>query len=77
MCIFTSTGVTPAAPVVGGIVNPGFRHGLSGRMRAPYTRQASLEVSHELGGGFVTSRDEYIRHYVAIFGGRRLCTVAM
>src|SRR5262249_30012542 len=55
MCIFASTGVVPAAPVVGGIINPGFRHSLSGSMRTPYTEQASLEISHELGGGVAGS----------------------
>jgi hypothetical protein len=54
-CIFTSTGVVPTVPVVGGIVNPGFRHSLSGQMRTPYTEQASLEISHELGGGVAVS----------------------
>lgn len=65
-CIFTSTGVTPAAPVVGGIVNPGFRHSLSGRMRTPYTQQASLEVSHELGGGVAVSASYLYVHGLKI-----------
>src|SRR6185503_13752225 len=43
------------APVVGGIVNPGFRHSLNGRMRTPYSEQASLQISHELGGGVAVS----------------------
>jgi hypothetical protein len=51
LCIFTSTGQVPAAPVAGGIVNPGFRDNKDGRMRTPYSQQASLEISHELGGG--------------------------
>ncbi len=50
-CIFTSTGQVPAAPVAGGIVNPGFRDNKSGGLRTPYSEQASLEFSHELGGG--------------------------
>jgi Carboxypeptidase regulatory-like domain/TonB dependent receptor len=50
-CIFTSTGAVPVAPSVGGIVNPGFRDNKSGNLRTPYSEQASIEVSHELGGG--------------------------
>jgi hypothetical protein len=55
LCIFASTGRVPAPPVVGGIVNPGFRDNRSGRMRTPYSEQASLEISHELGGGVAVS----------------------
>ncbi|MGH9935019.1 MAG: TonB-dependent receptor domain-containing protein, partial [Blastocatellia bacterium] len=51
MCIFASTGQVPAAPVVGGIINPGFRDNKDGALRTPYSQQASLEISHELGGG--------------------------
>ncbi len=51
MCIFASTGQVPAAPVAGGVVNPGFRDNRDGTMRTPYSEQASLEISHELGGG--------------------------
>ena len=51
LCVFTSTGQVPAAPVVGGIINPGFRDNKDGRMRTPYSEQASVEVSHELGAG--------------------------
>jgi Carboxypeptidase regulatory-like domain/TonB dependent receptor-like, beta-barrel len=50
-CIFASTGQVPTAPIVGGIINPGFRDNKDGRMRTPYSEQASLEISHELGGG--------------------------
>jgi outer membrane receptor protein involved in Fe transport len=50
-CIFTTTGRVPAAPMVGGLINPGFRDNKSGLMRTPYSEQASLEISHELGGG--------------------------
>ncbi|HKQ75452.1 MAG TPA: TonB-dependent receptor, partial [Blastocatellia bacterium] len=50
-CIFTTTGRVPAAPTVGGIINPGFRDNKSGLLRTPYSEQASLEISHELGGG--------------------------
>jgi outer membrane receptor protein involved in Fe transport len=66
MCIFASTGVVPAAPVVGGIVNPGFRHSLSGRMRTPYSEQASLEISHELGGGVAVSASYLYVHGLKI-----------
>lgn len=55
LCNFTTTGQVPNAPVVGGIVNPGFRDNKDGRMRTPYSEQASVEVSHELGGGVVVS----------------------
>jgi hypothetical protein len=51
LCVFTSTGQVPAAPIVGGIINPGFRDNKDGRMRTPYSEQASVEVSRELGGG--------------------------
>jgi hypothetical protein len=50
-CIFTTTGVVPAAPMVGGVINPGFRDNKNGFLRTPYSEQASLEISHELGGG--------------------------
>lgn len=54
-CIFASTGRVPTPPVVGGIVNPGFRDNRDGRLRTPYSEQASLEISHELGGGVAVS----------------------
>jgi outer membrane receptor protein involved in Fe transport len=54
-CLFTSTGQTPAPPVVGGVVYPGFRFNKDGRVRAPYSEQAGLEISHELGGGFAVT----------------------
>jgi hypothetical protein len=50
-CIFTSTGQTPVAPVTGGVVNPGFTANRDGTMRTPYSEHASLEISHEVGGG--------------------------
>jgi hypothetical protein len=50
-CIFTTTGRVPAAPTVGGVINPGFRDNKSGLLRTPYSEQASLEISQELGGG--------------------------
>ncbi|MBO0859964.1 MAG: TonB-dependent receptor, partial [Chloracidobacterium sp.] len=50
-CIFTTTGQVPAAPIAGGVINPGFRDNSSGLLRTPYSEQASLEISHELGGG--------------------------
>ncbi|HEV2666515.1 MAG TPA: TonB-dependent receptor, partial [Blastocatellia bacterium] len=50
-CIFTTTGQVPAAPMVGGVINPGFRDNKSGLLRTPYSEQASLEISRELGGG--------------------------
>jgi outer membrane receptor protein involved in Fe transport len=50
-CIFTTTGQVPAAPLVGGVIIPGFRDNKSGLLRTPYSEQASLEISHEIGGG--------------------------
>jgi outer membrane receptor protein involved in Fe transport len=50
-CIFTTTGRVPAAPAVGGVINPGFRDNKGGALRTPYSEQASLEISHEIGGG--------------------------
>jgi outer membrane receptor protein involved in Fe transport len=50
-CIFTTTGAVPAAPVANGLINPGFRDNKGGSLRTPYSEQASLEISHELGGG--------------------------
>ena len=52
LCVFTSTGQVPAPPAPGGIVNPGFRDNKDGALRTPYSEQASLQISHELGGGF-------------------------
>jgi hypothetical protein len=54
-CIFLSTGQVPAAPVVGGIVNPGFRDNKAGNLRTPYAEQGSIEISHELGRGIAVS----------------------
>jgi outer membrane receptor protein involved in Fe transport len=50
-CNFTTTGQVPAAPLVGGVINPGFRDNKSGLLRTPYSEQASLEISQEFGGG--------------------------
>jgi outer membrane receptor protein involved in Fe transport len=50
-CIFTTTGQVPAAPMVGGVIIPGFRDNKSGLLRTPYSEQSSLEISHEIGGG--------------------------
>ncbi len=50
-CIFTTTGQVPTAPIVGGIINPGFRDNKDGALRTPYAEQASIEIAHELGGG--------------------------
>ena len=65
-CIFTSTGAVPAAPSVGGIVNPGFRHNLSGTMRTPYTEQANLEISHEFNGGVAVTANYLFVHGLKI-----------
>jgi outer membrane receptor protein involved in Fe transport len=55
-CLFTSTGQPPVAPVSSsGVVNPGFRDNKDGALRTPYSEQASLEISHELGGGFAVT----------------------
>jgi outer membrane receptor protein involved in Fe transport len=65
-CIFTTTGQVPAAPVVGGIINPGFRHSMSGTMRTPYSEQASLEISRELGRGVAVSLSYLYVHALKI-----------
>jgi outer membrane receptor protein involved in Fe transport len=54
-CIFTSTGQVPVATPVNGVINPGFRDNKDGRVRTPYSEQASLEISHELGGGIAVT----------------------
>ena len=65
-CIFTSTGVVPAAPVVNGVVNPGFRHNMSGTMRTPYTEHANLEVTHEFSGGVAVTAGYLFVHGLKI-----------
>jgi hypothetical protein len=59
-CNFTATGQVPTAPVVGGIVYPGFRFNKGGALRTPYSEQASVEISHELGGFAVTVSYLYV-----------------
>ena len=65
-CIFTSTGVVPDAPTIGGIINPGFRHSLNGNMRTPYTEQAHLEISHEVIQGLAVSAGYLFVHGLKI-----------
>lgn len=65
-CVFTSTGAVPPAPLVGGLVNPGFRHNLSGSMRTPYSEQGILEISHELPGGVAVSTSYQFVHALKI-----------
>jgi outer membrane receptor protein involved in Fe transport len=65
-CVFTSTGAVPPAPMVGGLVNPGFRHNLSGQMRTPYSTQGILEISHELAGGVAVSASYLYVHALKI-----------
>ena len=65
-CIFTSTGAVPTAPAVGGIVNPGFRHNMSGTMRTPYTEHANLEISHEFDGGIAVTASYLFVHGLKI-----------
>lgn len=65
-CVFTSTGAVPTAPVVGGVVNPGFRHNLSGTMRTPYTEQANLEITHEFENGLAVSASYLFVHALKI-----------
>jgi hypothetical protein len=55
LCVFTATGAVPTAPITGGIVYPGFRDNKDGALRTPYSERASLEISHELGGGFAVA----------------------
>ena len=65
-CIFTSTGAVPTAPLVNGVVNPGFRHNLSGTMRTPYTEQANLEITHEFENGLAVSASYLFVHALKI-----------
>jgi len=52
---FTTTGQVPATPTVGGVINPGLNGNLSGNLRTPYAKQASVEISREIGGGVAMS----------------------
>ena len=65
-CVFTSTGVVPAPPLVNGVPNPFFRHNMSGTMRTPYTEQANLEISHEFAGGLSVSTSYLFVHALKI-----------
>ena len=65
-CTFTSTGAVPAAPIVNGVVNPGFRHNLSGTMRTPYTEQANLEITHEFENGIAVTASYLFVHGLKI-----------
>ena len=67
-CMFASTGAVPAAPLSGGIVYPGFRDNKDGRLRTPYSEQASLQISHELGGGFAVSVSYLYVHALNVGG---------
>ncbi|MEK7829962.1 MAG: TonB-dependent receptor, partial [Acidobacteriota bacterium] len=52
---FTTTGQVPATPTVNGVINPGLNGTVSGNLRTPYAEQASVELSHEIGGGVAVS----------------------
>jgi hypothetical protein len=52
---FTTTGRVPATPAVGGVLNPGLNGIVSGNLRTPYAKQASLELAREIGGGVAVS----------------------
>lgn len=65
-CNFTSTGAVPVAPTTGGVVNPGFRHNMSGTMRTPYTEHANLEITHEFAGGLAISAGYMFVHGLKI-----------
>lgn len=52
---FTTTGQVPATPTVNGVINPGLNGVVSGDLRTPYAEQASVELSHEIGGGVAVS----------------------
>jgi outer membrane receptor protein involved in Fe transport len=56
---FLATGVPPVVTVI----NPGFSDSIDSRLRSPYSEQASLEISQEVGGGFVFSA-----HYLYVHG---------
>ena len=52
---FTTTGQVPATPTVNGVINPGLNGVVSGNLRTSYAEQASVELSHEIGGGVAVS----------------------
>lgn len=53
---FTATGQTPAPPMLpSGQIPPGFTDNLAKTLRTPYSEQASLKVSQEIGGGMAVS----------------------
>src|SRR5262249_14378440 len=57
-CFFTTTGRVPSAPIIPGqpgVIPPGFTDNLDGGLRTPYAEQASLKISHEVGGGIAIS----------------------
>jgi len=52
---FTTTGRVPPTPMVGGVINPGLNGNVSGSLRTPYAKKASVEFSREIGGGVAVS----------------------
>jgi hypothetical protein len=57
---FTTTGQVPATPTVGGVINPGLNANLSGNLRTPYAKQASVEISRKIGGVAVSASYLYV-----------------
>ncbi len=68
-CLFTLTGQTPpplSIPGQPGVIPPGFTDNLDGRLRTPYAEQASLRISHEIGGGVAVSANYQYVHGLKI-----------
>jgi Carboxypeptidase regulatory-like domain/TonB dependent receptor-like, beta-barrel len=68
-CLFTMTGQTPPPPTIAGqpgVIPPGFTDNLDGGLRTPYAEQASLRISHEVGGGVAISANYQFVHGLKI-----------
>src|SRR5262249_13931651 len=68
-CLFTMTGQTPPPPTIPtqpGVIPPGFTDNLDGGLRTPYAEQASLRISHEIGGGVAVSASYQYVHGLKI-----------
>lgn len=59
---FLATGRPPVA----NIVSPGFADAIDGRLKSPYSEQASLEISQEVGGGVAVSASYLYVHGLKI-----------
>lgn len=59
---FLATGQPPVA----NIVSPGFADAIDSRLKSPYSEQASLEISQEVGGGVAVSASYLYVHGLKI-----------